>query len=42
METIIKTIGNDVISKTTKSAEEIIHIFNVKKDKDWQRLKRRY
>ena len=36
METMMKTVLNDVMFKTTKSPEEIINLFNTKKvDEDW-------
>ena len=37
MESMIKTVVNDRVPKTAKSLEEIIHLFNTKKevDKDW-------
>ena len=36
METMMKTVVNDVMLKTTKSSEEIINLFNTKKvDEDW-------
>jgi hypothetical protein len=31
METMMKTVVNDIISKTTKSPEEIINLFNKKR-----------
>ncbi len=36
METMMKTVVNDVMFKTTKSRKEIINLFNTKKiDEDW-------
>lgn len=36
MKTMLKTVVNDTIPKTTKSPEEIMHLFNTKEiDKDW-------
>ena len=36
METMMKTVANDIVLKTTKSPEEIINLFNTKEiDKDW-------
>lgn len=36
METMMKTVVNDIMFKTTKSPEEIINLFNTKKvDEDW-------
>jgi len=36
METVMKTVANDIMFKTTKSPEEIINLFSTKKlDEDW-------
>jgi len=36
METVMKTVVNDIMTKTTKLPKEIIHLFNTKEiDEDW-------
>jgi hypothetical protein len=39
MESMMKTINNDTLPKTTKPPEEIIRLFNSREiDKDWSLL----